>query len=165
MATKPNITKAGYIAQLTQFGPWATPENPIQYSFLVTKPTYLSNDPGFIAFSAAQRAAVHKAFAMIAEVVNLTFVQVPDNQTIPGINNPRIAFYANSITLSYSGSMHALPEEAELIHGADIRFNNARIAQRQNNEGFEDFTYLVALHEIMHALGLSHPGDYNGQGF
>src|SRR5687768_16326744 len=50
------------------------------------------------------------------------------------------------------------------IHGADIRLNTARIAQRQSNEGWQDFTAFVALHEVLHALGLSHPGSYNGQG-
>src|SRR5687768_8877487 len=51
------------------------------------------------------------------------------------------------------------------IYGADIRLNTARIAQRQSNEGFQDFTSYVALHEVLHAMGLSHPGNYNGQGF
>ncbi|MET1109884.1 MAG: M10 family metallopeptidase C-terminal domain-containing protein [Allosphingosinicella sp.] len=166
MADKPNISKEGYVAQLVRVGVWATPQNPIQYAFLEQKPAYLPNEPGFAIFSAAQRAAVQNAFAMIAEVVNLTFVQVADNQQIPGPANPRIAFYANSVDLSFSGGMyaHRIQDSAE-IYGADIRFNTARIAQRQTNEHHVDFTRFVAIHEVLHALGLSHPGDYNGQGF
>src|ERR687890_249013 len=165
MADKPNITKEGYVAQLVRVGVWATPSNPIQYAFLEQKPAYLPNEPGWAALSAAQRAAVQQAFAMVAEVVNLTFVQVPDNQQQPGSANPHINFYANSINLNYSGSMLAYQfDGSNAIHGADIRFNTARIAQRQSNEGFNDFTSLVVLHEILHSLGLSHPGDYNGQG-
>ena len=166
MADKPNITKEGFVTRLTQLGFWANPQNPIQYAFLEAKPAYLPNEPGFAIFSAAQRAAVERAFAMIAEVVNLTFVQVADNQQIPGPENPRIAFYANTVELSYSGSMyaHRIDSESPGIHGADIRLNNARIAQRQSNEGWWDFTSFVALHEVLHAMALSHPGNYNGQG-
>jgi serralysin len=165
MADKPNISKEGYVSALTQVGFWATPQNPIQYSFLEQQPAYMGNMQGWLAFSPAQRTAVQQAFAMIAEVVNLTFVQVPDNQQEPGPGNPRINFYANSNDLSFSGSMLAYRvQEGPEIHGADIRFNNARIAQRQSNEGWWDFTSFVALHEVMHAMGLSHPGNYNGQG-
>src|SRR5688572_7428317 len=165
MADKPNITPEGYVTRLVQVGVWATPQNPIQYAFLGQKPAYVPNEPGWAPFSAAQRAAVQNAFAMIAEVVNLTFVQVPDNQQQPGPGNPRIAFYANNIDLSYSGGMFAFRNQGSFeIYGADIRFNTARIAQRQSNEGFQDFTSFVAIHEVLHALGLSHPGDYNGQG-
>ncbi|HEX8644503.1 MAG TPA: M10 family metallopeptidase, partial [Allosphingosinicella sp.] len=166
MADKPHITKDGYVAHLVRVGVWATPQNPIQYAFLEQKPAYLPNEQGWTPFSAAQRTAVQHAFAMIAEVVNLTFVQVADNQQIPGPTNPRINFYANSVNLNFSGSMDPYyAGGSDAIHGADIRLNNARIAQRQTNEGFQDFTSFVALHEVLHAMGLSHPGDYNGQGF
>src|SRR5688572_31941572 len=123
MADKPNITPEGYVTRLVQVGVWATPQNPIQYAFLGQKPAYLPNEPGWAPFSAAQRAAVQHAFAMIAEVVNLTFVQVADNQQQPGPNNPRINFYANSISLEYSGSMDAYQfGGSDAILGADVRF-------------------------------------------
>ena len=126
MADKPNITREGYVAQLVRTGVWATPQNPIQYAFLEQKPAYLPNEPGWTAFSPAQRTAVQNAFAMIAEVVNLTFVQVADNQQQPGPGNPRIAFYANTVELSYSGGMYAYRVDGgPAIHGADIRLNNA----------------------------------------
>jgi Ca2+-binding RTX toxin-like protein len=166
MADKPHITRDGYVARLVRVGVWSTPQNPIQYAFLEQRPAYLPNEPGWTALSGAQRTAVERAFAMIAEVVNLTFVQVPDNQQQPGPGNPRINFYANSVELSYSGSMDAYQfDGSSAIYGADIRFNTSRIAQRQSNEGWQDFTSFVALHEVLHAMGLSHPGDYNGQGF
>jgi len=166
MADKPHITAEGYVAKLVRVGFWATPQNPIQYAFLEQKPFYLPNEQGWAAFSAAQRAAVQRAFVVISEVVNLTFVQVADNQQQPGQGNPRINFYANSVDLAYSGSMNAYQfGGSDAIHGADIRFNTARIAQRQANEGFTDFTSFVALHEVLHGVGLSHPGEYNGQGY
>ncbi len=166
MADKPNITREGYVERLVQTGFWATPQNPIQYAFLLQQPAYLPDEPGWEAFSAAQRAAVERAFAIISEVVTLTFVEVADNQQQPGPDNPRIAFYANNVELDYSGSMYAhRVDDGPAIHGADIRFNTTRIAQRQSNEGWWDFTSFVALHEVLHAMGLSHPGNYNGQGF
>ncbi|MEA3052857.1 MAG: hypothetical protein QOG72_1760 [Sphingomonadales bacterium] len=165
MADKPHITKDGYVAALVQVGVWAAPQSPIQYAFLEQRPAYLPNEQGWTPFSAAQRAAVQQAFAMIAEVVNLTFVQVPATAQQPGPNNPRINFYANSVSLAFSGSMSPYQlQGSSAIYGADIRFNTARIAQRTSNEGFQDFTSFVAVHEVLHALGLSHPGNYNGQG-
>src|SRR5215212_736283 len=135
MADKPHITDSGYVTALTQVGIWATPQNPIQYAFLEQHPAYVPNEPGWAPFSAAQRAAVQNAFAMIAEIVNLTFIQVPDNQQQPGPANPRINFYANSVSLAYSGSMNPYQlEGSDAIHGADIRLNTARIAQRTSNE-------------------------------
>jgi Ca2+-binding RTX toxin-like protein len=167
MPDKPNVVKEDYVALLVRVGVLAAPQNPIQYAFLEQKPSYLPNEPGFAPFSAAQRAAVERAFAVVSEVVNLTFVQVPDNQTVPSASNPRIAFYANSVDTSYSGSMWAYYDspESPLIHGSDIRLNSTRIAQRQANEGHVDFTSFVALHEVLHGLGLSHPGNYNGEGY
>ena len=165
MASKPFISDEGYVAALTRVGRWATPQDPIQFAFLEQRPSYLPLEAGFLAFSAAQRAAVDRAFAVIAEVVNLTFVQVADNQQQPGVGNSRIAFYANGISTAYSGSMSPYQVGSIDIYGADIRLNNARIAQREAQEGFQDFTSNVILHEVLHALGLSHPGDYNGQGF
>ena len=53
MADKPHVTKEAYIAALTEVGVWATPQNPIWYSFLETKPAYLPNEAGFAPFSAA----------------------------------------------------------------------------------------------------------------
>jgi len=165
MPDKPHITSEEYVTRLVQVGVWATPENPIQYAFLEQRPAYLPNEQGWTVLSAAQRAAVERAMAMISEVVNLTFVEVPDNQQQPGPGNPRINFYANSVDLSFSGSMSPYQSPgSSAIDGADIRFNSARIAQRQSNEHFDDFTSFVALHEVLHAVGLSHPGDYNGQG-
>ena len=165
MADKPHITPEGYVAALVRVGVWATPQNPIQYAFLGQHPSYLPNEPGWAVLSPAQRAAVERAFAMISEVVNLTFVEVPDNQQQPGAGNSRINFYANSVDLSFSGSMDPYYSPgSDAILGADIRFNNARIAQRQANEHWQDFMPFVALHEVLHAVGLSHPGDYNGQG-
>src|SRR5215217_2933177 len=166
MADKPHITPEGYVAVLVQVGVWATPQNPIQYAFLEKRPSYLPNEAGWMPLSSVQRAAVQTAFAVIAEIVNLTFVQVADNQQQPGTANSRIAFYANNVELSYSGSMYAYQlDGSPAIYGADIRFNTTRIAQRQTNEGFADFMPFVALHEVLHSVGLSHPGDYNGQGY
>lgn len=83
MATKPNVTKDQYVEALVQTGVWATPQNPIQYAFLEKEPAYLPDQQGFTPLTAAQRAAVQRAFAAIAEVVNCRSSRSPTTSRFP----------------------------------------------------------------------------------
>ena len=157
----------GYVARLVQVGVWATPQNPIQYAFLEQDPLYLPNEPGWAVLSrraAGGGPAGHRDDRRGRE---------PDLR--PGSRQPAAAGAEQSAhqLLREQRRAQLIPAAwtptssrgSDAIHGADIRFNTARIAQRQSNEGWQDFTSFVALHEVLHAMGLSHPGNYNGQGF
>ena len=50
------------------------------------------------------------------------------------------------------------------IEGSDITFNRYLINQR-GDYLLSDWNRLIVLHEILHAVGLSHPGPYNGPGY
>ncbi len=166
MTDKPIISVEGYVDQLTRLGIWNDSQRQIAYAFLDQRPTYTQAPPNFAPFTAAQRAATERAFALISEVANLSFVQVSDNRQEPGPQNQRITFYAGSWDALVSGATSPYQlGGAPPIYGADIFLNNFHIARRTTNEGFFDFNFYVTLHEALHAIGLSHPGEYNGPGY
>ncbi len=166
MADKPVYTNEQIVAQLVRLGIWNAPQNPIAYAFLEQRPDYLPYESSFSPFSAEQRAAAHRAFALVAEVANLSFVQVADNGVEPGIGNQRITFRSLAVNQQYSGSADVYQYDGYSdIYGSDIILNTTGIAKRIENHGYFDWPFLVTIHEILHSIGLSHPGDYNGAGF
>lgn len=140
----------------------------IAYSFYGARPAHQSGEPaynGFRAFTAAQQAATTLAFDLIADIVNLNFVQVADNQQPVGPNNQRITFaasttfpaYATAWADPYISAGFPLPGQHQ-IYSSETLFNTNRWG---NNlvPGARDFS--VLLHEILHGLGMPHPGEYN----
>ena len=166
MSDKPVFTNEQYVAQLTQLGVWNAPGKPIAFAFLEQRPAYLPFEYSFEPFTAAERTAARKAFGLVAEVANLTFVEVADNGQEPGPSNQRITFRTLSVNEQYSGSAWTYQNEGSNdIFGSDVILNRTGIAQRIADDGFFDWSPYVTLHEILHSIGLSHPGDYNGAGF
>ncbi|HEV2866825.1 MAG TPA: M10 family metallopeptidase C-terminal domain-containing protein, partial [Allosphingosinicella sp.] len=101
-----------------------------------------------------------------AEVANLTFREVADNGEEPGPANQRLTFRTLAVDQQYSGSTEPYQYDGSPdIYGADIILNTTGMEKRVAQGGYFDWTFYVTLHEILHAVGLSHPGDYNGAGF
>ena len=167
MADKPVFTSEQIVAQLTRLGVWNAPGQPIAYAFLEQRPAYLPFEASFQPFSAAQRAGAQRAFDLVAEVANLTFVAVADNGTEPGPANQRLTFRQLAVAEpQYSGSASLYQNDGSpAIYGSDIILNTTGMQRRIDNEGFVNWPSYVTLHEILHSVGLSHPGDYNGAGF
>lgn len=166
MADKPVYTDDQIVAQLTRLGVWNAPGTPIAFAFLESRPSYLPFEATFASFTAAQRDAARDAFALVAEVADLSFVEVADNGQEPGQANQRITFRTVDVNQPFSGSASAyqfdgLPD----IYGSDVILNLTGMQNRVDQEGFFDWTRYVTLHEVLHSIGLSHPGDYNGAGF
>lgn len=165
MPDKPIISDQGYVDQITRLGRWYAPQSVIGFAFVEQQPAW-ALFPNFAPFDAAQRAATLRAFGLVAEVANLTFAQVADNGLEPGIGNSRITFHAGSVNSLVSGAtLPYFADGTDLIHAAGITLNNQGMANRVAAEGFVDWSALVILHEILHAIGLSHPGTYNGPGY
>jgi serralysin len=114
---------------------------------------------GFSSFTESDRQAVRDVLAMISEVTNLTFVEVPDNGLEPGSSNPRITF-ANSTTMPDNrlGLASTTWNSANVMAGATV-FINETEAMYAGLRGYATLT-----HEILHALGLKHPGNYGELG-
>jgi len=162
---KPVWTVDQIAAHLTRKGAvWQT-DSPIPYAYYTGPAPHLASPPNFSIFSADQRQALARIFQLVSDVANISFVEVPDNGEKPGGGNSRIGFYnANSSSLPFWGAasnyIDTVPAQ-DLILGADVIVNLQR-ANVQGNWTPGESNPRKLMHEALHAVGLSHPGDYNG---
>ena len=158
---KPVFTIEQVIQQLTRSGQvWnGVGANPvpnaglgtITYAFFdFASQVYSSEHNQFQPMSAAQRDAVRAAFAIWDELLNVTFVE--GTVATADINLGNIA-----TTEDYYSAYANYPEKS--LEGGDIWFNTNAPANQEVGLGQAGFRTI--LHEMGHALGLSHPGDYN----
>jgi serralysin len=111
----------------------------------------------FSAFSSTQIAATEQVLAHISELANITFNRV----------NP--AGYSESATMLFTnyssstdgaGGFASYPfSTASTSTSGDVRINTVYNSTSALPTG--SYSYHVLLHEIGHAIGLSHPGVYN----
>ena len=155
------------VANLTRWdarwGPAVVP-----YSFYEARPAHLSNNPdysGFTAFTPEQREATRLALSLITDVVNLQFVEVADDGSQPGPGNPRLTFATSTSTAQYFTAYASVDisdgmdlGDAHRISSAELMFNLLRWSGPVQ-PGVRPFS--VLMHEIMHGLGVPHPGKYN----
>lgn len=128
----------------------------VSYSFAKT-PGYLtgSHANGFSEFTNSQIAATQKAFADIAAVTNLTFKEVPETDTSYG--QIRLG---NNAQAANSAGYAIFPNSVPGATAGDVFINNADPANLANVTPGTN-AYATIVHEILHALGLKHPGNYN----
>lgn len=167
MADKPVWTIEEVIARLTRWnGALAFKE--VAYAFYEQRPNHRAGDPlytGFFAFDAEQREAVKAALALVSEIVPLTFHPTPDDGRQPGAASPKIAFGQSSSAPNFFTASTELDiadrppfPDHQTIHGAEIYLNVNRMPGGYEPGGRN---FYVLIHEILHAIGLPHPGEYN----
>lgn len=147
-------------ADLTRAGlTWASPTN-ITYGFRNSAAPYTSSGHDISTFSqvtAAQRASVQAALQLFADVSNISFQEVnpggfTDNATML-FSNYYDANDASGAFAYYPGSTAATAQEGDVW----LNIENQNAA----SQPFGSNSWQTIVHEIGHAVGLAHPGDYN----
>ncbi|SDG60988.1 Matrixin [Thalassobaculum litoreum DSM 18839] len=126
------------------------------YSFMTAAPSYADDDErfGFSAMNSAQRSAAVQALDAWAEVAGITFVEVSDAG-----DGGFIRFGTND-QLGISSGYAYYPGTSDA--NGDVYIANDQAVNQSPVAG--DYGYLTLLHEIGHAIGLKHPGNYSADG-
>jgi Peptidase M10 serralysin C terminal/Matrixin len=159
--TTQSLTTSQAAEQLTRDGgSWtATLGSGTSVSWAARSTAGTGGGGGFSRLSVSQVAAVRSALTMWSSVANLTFVEIA-----PGSysNNATMLFgnyyEANGDAQAYAYYPSPFTSAANFDDG-DVWFNT--FYQTTSTTAFGSYDYLVVLHEIGHALGLAHPGNYN----
>jgi len=127
----------------------------LTYSFLSTLPVETDSSIfSFVAMSIIQKVAVRQILDQIHTVANITFSEVAAGQG-------NIQFGTTYQTNS-SGFTIPNPSEGQLTL-AYVAINNSSAESLSGNTTYSVGSYYfdTVIHEIGHALGLKHPGNYN----
>jgi serralysin len=138
----------------------------ITYSFLTALPP--GGDAGeysFVAFTETEKTFTRAALALISDIAPLHFAEAPWDH-LSFNDSERIVFGGNSTADDFEWG-HATngiyPElGTDEIANAEIWTSTEAVNERQWIYGGLNFMSLM--HEVLHALGLPHPGDYNADG-
>ena len=166
---KPVWSLEQVVAQLTNWQARWDLSAPVAYSFYEKPAAHLGQPPGFSSFSFAQREALARAAQLISDVCGLSFVNLPDNGQEPSAANSRIGFFnINSSNAPFWGAAQNFTSDSEeppmgRLYGADVVVNQHRAAV-QGGWGVGQSNPRKLMHELLHTLGVDHPGAYNGDG-
>jgi serralysin len=161
--SKPNFDFSMGAGAIVSYSSWHIDAEPtvVTYGFRdrssspVHSQSYIAS---FSRLSAAQISAVNLALTQWSDVANIQFEQV----NVGGYTNSATMLFANYADASdWAGAYANYPGSFTFSNSAgDVWLNTAGgISTIAADIG--SYTYETILHEIGHAIGLSHPGDYN----
>ncbi|UJP04739.1 MAG: M10 family metallopeptidase C-terminal domain-containing protein [Nitrosomonas sp.] len=130
----------------------------LTYSFMAALPDYadpVRDGNTFTVMTAEQKTAVREIFAMLSSQFNITFTEVADSVSSYGLL--RLGNNAQSNTVGYA----YYPDASLGDNAGDLYINNTASAAQIKNVKPGTNAYSTLIHEIAHALGLKHPGNYN----
>ena len=170
---KTTLTSNSAINSLLDGYHWAS--SSITYSFIVPGSSYFSTnypDKNFWTatqgFNTIQQTATVNALSVWSNVANLTFINVPDDQSSAG--TIRLGFSSSHSWGNAAGATYFPNSDPS---GGDLFLNPAAndIFQGYSNGTFSNsnfslgsYAYFSLIHELGHALGLKHPFENSTDG-
>ena len=134
----------------------------VTYSFMSAKPTYGGTDEiasgtgiGFTPLTQQQIDATRAVFARVASETGLRFNEISDSSTSYG--QIRLGNNTQSTSAGYAYMPNSTGDDKD----GDIWLDKTDPANLINLAPGTS-AYATLIHEIGHALGLKHPGNYNG---
>ncbi|WP_334160560.1 M10 family metallopeptidase C-terminal domain-containing protein [Phenylobacterium sp.] len=135
----------------------------VTYAFRASAPPVMPDDAaGFERFNAAQMAQAELAMQAWSDAANITFVRVGTGTTgEEAYSNAASILFGNytsgvdgaSAFASYPGNPAFSSSSGDVWINSSIGYNAAPSAANRGG--------LVLVHEIGHAIGMAHPGDYD----
>lgn len=107
--------------------------------------------------SATQMNAARAALQAWADVANIRFEEVADNASVVG--DIRFA-WSSAVPAGVWG--YTYYPASSLPQGGDIWLNTSSTGVTDSDWSEGSYNYEALMHEIGHALGLKHPGNYSG---
>ncbi|MDP1912757.1 M10 family metallopeptidase C-terminal domain-containing protein [Brevundimonas sp.] len=164
---KPSLSSTDAGAQITRANQsWATALGTaatVTYAFRDSITTMPTDTAGFSQFNAAQIAAGVLAFAAWSDVANVTFQRV-QNAGSEFSNNATILLGNYSSGQEGAAAFAYLPGGMPGATGSSQTQGDVWINSSLSNNATpvqQGYGQLTLLHEIGHAIGLSHPAPYN----
>ncbi len=162
-AEKPNFDYSMGAGAIDSYTSWLMESSPtvVTYGFRDRTSTLGNFDPSIDSFarlSAAQKNAVHLALTLWSDVANIQFEQVNEG----GYTNNATILLANyADALDDAGAYANYPGSTAYSSSAGDIWLNTAGGISTVAAGIGTYTFETILHELGHAIGLSHPGDYN----
>lgn len=130
----------------------------LTYSFMTSLPVYANQFQDAKSFSVMtnqQKFAVREILSTLSSLFNIKFTEVQDSETSYG--QLRFGNNAQAATVGYA----YYPDKSLGDTAGDIYINKLSTAMQTTNVVRGTDAYATLIHEIGHALGLKHPGNYN----